>query len=115
LPASDCFPGASQGLENTVIILSQTLRIWLALSTMLDGFPDGYRSELDRAEDQLVVVFNWISLAMTVWCLCLGVVAGRRAIRKPFLYACALYAAVIFVSLLVDLFFRATLMDSRGG
>jgi hypothetical protein len=91
------------------------LRIWLGLSTMLDGFPDGYMSELDRAEDQLVVVFNWISLAMAVWSLCLGVAAGRREIRKQFLYACALYSAVIFVSLLIDLYFRATLMDSRGG
>jgi hypothetical protein len=98
-----------------VAILCLALAFWLSLNTMFDGFPDHYMSDLDAAEDQLVVIFNWISIAMAAWCVCLGVVAGRCEVRKPFLYACALYSAVIFVSLLIDLHFRATLMDSRGG
>jgi hypothetical protein len=91
------------------------LVVWLDLGIMLDGFPDGFMSDLDRAEHGLTVVFDRIGLAMVFWCMCLGVVAGRWDVRKLFLYACALYSAVIFVSLLIDLYFRATLMDSRGG
>jgi hypothetical protein len=41
--------------------------------------------------------------------------AGQWQVRKAFFYACAFYGAVIFVSLLLDLFFRATLFDGRGG
>ncbi len=98
-----------------VAILCLALAFWLSLGTMLDGFPDNYMSPLDSAEDRLVSVFNWISVAMTVWCTGLGIVAGRVEIRKPFFYAGVLYWAVIVVSLLIDLHFRATLMDSRGG
>jgi hypothetical protein len=98
-----------------VAVLCLALAFWLSLNTMLDGFPDHYMSTLDAAEDQLVGVFNWISVAMAAWCMGLGIVAGRVEIRKPFFYVGTFYVAVIVVSLLIDMYFRATLMDSRGG
>ena len=82
---------------------------------MLAGFPDGFLSELDRAEVQLVQIFNRISEAMGPWCIFVGIVAGRMQIRKPFFVSCALYCAAIAAALLIDLYFRNTLMDSRGG
>ncbi len=82
---------------------------------MLAGFPDGFLSELDRAEVQLVQIFNRISEVMGPWCIFAGIVAGRVRIRKPFFVSCALYCAAIAAALLIDLYFRNTLMDSTGG
>jgi hypothetical protein len=95
-------------------VLVLALFFWSSLSLALVGFPDRFMSDLDEAEVPLFGVFNWISLAMALWCICLGIAAGRWKIRKPFFYACAFYSAAGVVTLLIDLFCRATLIDGKG-
>ncbi len=96
-------------------VLAFALFFWLSLNFMLVGFPDRFMSELDTAEVQLVDIFNRISLVMALWCFGLGIAAGRWEIRKPFIFTCAVYAAVIIVSLAIDQYFRTHLMGSTGG
>ena len=98
-----------------VAVFAFVTAFWLSFATMLVGFPDSSFTELDRAELPLVSAFNWISLAVAAWCVCLGLAASRYRVRTAFFMTCALYAAVILASLLFDLFFRATLMDGKGG
>jgi uncharacterized membrane protein len=62
-------------------VLILALFFWLSLNIMLDGFPDGYISDLGRAEHRLIDIFDSISLAMAAWCVLLGVAAGRLNVR----------------------------------
>lgn len=98
-----------------VAVIALATALWLVVANMYVGFPDSSYTDLDRAELPLVSVFNWISIAVASWCICLGAATGQWQVRRAFFYTCALYAAVIFLSLLLDLFFRATLFDGRGG
>jgi hypothetical protein len=97
-----------------ILMFALTVHLYMK-SVFLLGFPDGFIAELDGAEATLVTVFNWITILMALWFIYLGIVAFRRDIRKRFFISCAIYSAVIAVSVAVDLYFRAHLTDSAGG
>src|SRR6185369_13286075 len=58
------------------------------------GFPDGFMSQLDRAEQQLAICLTWFSLAFGIGFLGLGAWSFRADVRKPLTYASILVLLV---------------------
>ena len=79
------------------------------------GFPDGFMSQLDRAEQQLAICLTWFSLAFGIGFLGLGAWSFRADVRKPLTYASILVLLVAAGSVALDLHFRSYMMDSAGG
>lgn len=82
--------------------------IWL-------GFPDGFMSRLDVAEQRLAICLIWFGLAMGIGFLSLGAWSFRSDVRKPLIYTSILVLLVAAGSVALDLYFRSYMMDSRGG
>ena len=82
---------------------------------MFFGFPDGFSSELDRAEHVLAKVFIWFCIAMAVVFSALGVLSFRIDIKRPLAYGCVLFLIVAAISAGIDMHFRSYMMDSAGG
>ncbi len=79
------------------------------------GFPDGFISELGRAQRKLAYIFIGVSFILSVWFIYLGMVALRKRIAKPLLAAVILYLVIIVAVLLLDYYFRLNLTGSGGG
>lgn len=79
------------------------------------GFPDGFVSELDRAERRLAVVVIVASLSMGSYLLRLGYLAARQAIGKRLLVALALYLLIWLAVLCLDHHARSYLPGGGGG
>jgi hypothetical protein len=78
------------------------------------GFPDGFISELGRAQRRLAYIFVGISLASGACFIYLGVTPQKR-IARPLAVVTALYALVIVAVLLIDGCYRSSLTGNTGG
>jgi hypothetical protein len=79
------------------------------------GFPDGFISELGRAQRRLAYIFTGISLALGGCFIYLGAVAPQKKIARSLAVVTALYSLVIIVVLLIDTYYRSSLTGSGGG
>jgi hypothetical protein len=82
---------------------------------MLAGFPDRFMSAQEAASVQLLIAFNWFSIATAFCFLLLAFFARKRDIARPFLYACAAFVAAVIVALTLETYFITHFMDSAGG
>jgi uncharacterized membrane protein len=79
------------------------------------GFWDGYASELAYAQKALATWFGWFSVAMALWFFYVAIIARRPEAGNRFRYGSVVYLTIVVVSLVIDQYFRAHLMDSAGG
>jgi asparagine N-glycosylation enzyme membrane subunit Stt3 len=79
------------------------------------GFPDGFISELGQAQRRLAYIFIVISVVLGAYFIYLGIAALQKKITRPLSVVVALYSLVIIAVLLVDMYYRSTLMGSGGG
>ena len=79
------------------------------------GFPDGFMSELDRAENQMAIWFCWFSVVLVA---ALTLLIGRSfaaGIARWLLVVVGLYVLAIGGVIGLDQHFRTYKMDSAGG
>ncbi|MBC8159972.1 MAG: hypothetical protein H7Z42_02030 [Roseiflexaceae bacterium] len=79
------------------------------------GFPDGFISELGRAERQLAFLFIGTSLMLGSYVVYLGSMASRKGIGKRVSVVGLLYVLFIMTLSLADYYFRVYLTGSGGG
>jgi hypothetical protein len=79
------------------------------------GFPDGFIAEREAAEEPLATYLGWFFVAMGVVFIGLGVLSYRTDVKRPAIYACVLIVLVAAACGALDLHYRSTMMDSRGG
>src|SRR5262245_45141445 len=91
-----------------VVALAVAFALWQYARSL--GFPDGFRSELQRAEQTLCNVFIGISLVAGVW---FAVLARRQsnsaATARKVLGSMLLYGLLLAVLVGVDLYLRHSL------
>jgi hypothetical protein len=75
------------------------------------GFPNGFISELARAQRRLAYIFIAISVIFSAWFVFLGIVAGRK---QALSVAVILYLVTLASIVLVDFYYRSNLMGSGG-
>jgi Kef-type K+ transport system membrane component KefB len=78
------------------------------------GFPDGFLTNLDRAEKTLFGFLIWASLAAGLWFIFLGCRAAKRNISKQLYTTVIAYTILVALVLGVDFYLRQRL-DSGGG
>ena len=79
------------------------------------GFPDGFISELGRAQRRLAYLFIGISLVLSAGFISMGVVALQKKIAKTLFVAIIFYLVTVISVLLVDSYYRSNLIGSGGG
>lgn len=80
------------------------------------GFPDGFISELQRAERNLAYIFISISIVLGLFFVYLGgATAAENGVGRKLTVAACLYLIFIAVLILADNFYRANLTGSGGG
>ena len=79
------------------------------------GFPDGFSSELGRAENTMAIGFCWFSLALAALTLGLFWRSFFAPIGRLLLVALGLYAVVTVGLVGLDMQFRTYMMDDAGG
>jgi hypothetical protein len=70
------------------------------------GFPDGFIAEREAAEEPLATYLGWFFVA---------ILSYRTDVKRPAIYACVLIVLVAAACGALDLHYRSTMMDSRGG
>lgn len=81
----------------------------------MQGFPDGFVSDLGAAEAQLAGLFQLASFFTLLWCLFLGVASFSADTRKHVLLTAMFYAAVIGVCIAIGFYYQAHLTGDGGG
>jgi hypothetical protein len=94
--------------------LASTVFVYMDYVRML-GFPDGFISELGRAERKLAYVFIGIGIVSGTYFIYLGWMAARKRIGKKLLAAVFVYLVSIIILSLIDYYYRLHLMGSTGG
>jgi hypothetical protein len=79
------------------------------------GFPDGFIAEREAAEEPLAIYLGWFFVAMGAVFIGLGVRSFRADVKSPVISACILIVLVAAACGALDLYYRSTMMDSRGG
>jgi hypothetical protein len=79
------------------------------------GFPDGFITELGRAQRNLAYIFIGISVASASCFIYLGALASRKSIGRKLSVAVALYILSIVIIYSIDYYYRLHLMDGTGG
>jgi amino acid permease len=79
------------------------------------GFPDGWRSELDRARIPLYKIFITLSIFCGAYLIYLGAKASDRQRGMRLLIVALLYLLIIAVTMLVDWHFSTYLRGGGGG
>jgi hypothetical protein len=97
-----------------VIALALSLLVYMNYVYML-GFPDGFITELGRAQRRLAYLFIAISMIFSAYFIYLGVVALQKRIARPLSVVVTLYSLVIVAVSLVDMYYRSSLTGSGGG
>jgi hypothetical protein len=82
---------------------------------MFAGFPDGFTSEQETANLQVLTVFNWFSIALAGWFAVLAILGLTRDIARPFLWGCAAFGTASVIALAIVSYVVTHLMDSAGG
>ena len=79
------------------------------------GFPDGFSSELGRAENAMAIGFCWASLALAALALGLFWRSFFAPIGRLLVVSLGLYAVVTVGLVVLDMHFRTYMMDDAGG
>ena len=79
------------------------------------GFPDGFVTELDSAEEKLAAGRRRESFALSVWSIYLGIEALHEQVRQRVLYTAVFYLIAIAAAIAIDTYFQAHLMGGGGG
>ncbi|MDX6696252.1 MAG: hypothetical protein QOF02_3855 [Blastocatellia bacterium] len=79
------------------------------------GFPDGFITELESAEQSLAYIFIGISAASASCFVYLGAVASRKSIGRKLSVAVALYILFIVIIYSIDYYYCLHLMNGVGG
>jgi H+/Cl- antiporter ClcA len=113
-------PGKTMKFKNIYPFALSILSFWAAVKlyftfVFLLGFPDGFIAEREAAEEPLAIYLGWFFVAMGVVFLWLGVRSHRADVKRPVIYACVLIVLVAAACGALDLHYRNTMMDSRGG
>jgi hypothetical protein len=96
------------------IILASSFIIYMDYIYML-GFPDGFITELARAERRLAYIFIGISVISASCFIYLGSAASRKRTGKKLSVVILLYLISVISISLVDYYYRLHLMDGSGG
>jgi hypothetical protein len=78
------------------------------------GFPDGFITELGYAQRRLAYTFIVSSVVTGSCFIFLGTMAPQKKISIPLSVATALYSVVIVTVLLVDVYYRSSLVAGGG-
>jgi cellulose synthase/poly-beta-1,6-N-acetylglucosamine synthase-like glycosyltransferase len=78
------------------------------------GFPDGFLSELARAQQMLFSFFVWISAVAGLWFFVLGWLAAKRNAARQLNATLVVYVLTVVVVFGVDIYLRQ-ILDSGGG
>jgi hypothetical protein len=113
-------PTRSMRATRIFAYLAGCLAFALSLLVYMDyiyhlGFPDGFITELGRAERQLAYIFIGVSVILGSCFIYLGWVASRKRVCKKLSAAIVLYLVSIISLSLMDYYYRLHLMDSAGG
>jgi hypothetical protein len=98
----------------SAVTLIASLLIYLQYSHM-QGFPDGYITELGRAQRQLGHVLIGISLALGAYFTYLGILASRKRITYQLGIAAVLYFIVVITAAILNQYYQLNLPGSGGG
>ncbi|BAU14704.1 hypothetical protein LEP3755_52550 [Leptolyngbya sp. NIES-3755] len=79
------------------------------------GFPDGFITELGRAQRELAYRFIGISAGLGTYFIYLGAIAARRSIQKKLAIAVFLYVICAIAISMIDYYYRLNLPNSTGG
>lgn len=79
------------------------------------GFPDGYLTELDRAERRLFSVYILVNIIAGLYCLYLGRIASEKRVGKRLLVVTLLYVILTAVIFVVDDYYILNLDNGIGG
>lgn len=96
------------------VALASSFLVYLEYIYML-GFPDGFISELDRAERQLAYVYIVGNVILSSYFIYLGWVAPRKEISKKLFVAIFLYLIFLLSIYFVDYYCRLHFTGSTGG
>jgi hypothetical protein len=80
----------------------------------MQGFPDGFVSDLGAAEGQLASLFQLASFFTLLWCMFLGVASFSVNTRKHVLLTAVFYAAVIGACIAIDFYYQVHLTGDGG-
>ena len=105
---SPVYPFALAFLCLALVVYSELQYVYM------QGFPDGFVSELGAAERELALRFQLISLFLFAWFMYLGVASISIDTRKRVLFTAVLYAAVIGAVIAIDLYYQAHLVGGGG-
>lgn len=94
------------------VTLALSLLVYFSFVYQL-GFPDGFISELARAQRRLAYIFIGISLLFSAGFMYLGMVTLRKQMTKLLAVAVLLYVVVIVCVLMLNYYLNLT--GSGGG
>ncbi len=96
-------------------LLGLALTVYTELQYVyMQGFPDGFVSELGAAERELALRFQLLSLPLFVWFMYLGLASFSIDTRKRVLFSAILYAAVIGAAIAIDVYYQGHLVGGGG-
>jgi hypothetical protein len=105
---------SSNGRIAAFVMLGIAFAVAAALQYQLSwlGFPDGFRSELERAERVLYIVFGGLSVAASLWFGWLGV---RNAAGAPLYRSIFGYVLLLAVLIALDVYLQHRLATAGIG
>ena len=96
------------------VALASSLLAYLDYVYML-GFPDGFVTELGRAERRLAYAFIGVSVVLAACFIYLGASASRKAVGRKLFAAVVLYLMSVAGAFLIDYYCRSRLDNGAGG
>jgi hypothetical protein len=112
-------PAPSPKLDR--ILAYTTAALTLTLSTLLHhhqrllGFPDGFLTDLDRAQKPLFTLFITLNISIALWLIFFGSIAPRQNIRKKLSLTLIIHGLIALLFLLTNLYLTQHLRNSNIG
>jgi hypothetical protein len=79
------------------------------------GFPDGFLTEVNRAEKVLFGLFVGVSVLMSLWFVSLGWLASKRNVSRQLYTTLIFYSLIVVVVFGTDVYLRQRLGGGGGG
>ena len=89
--------------------------VFVYLEVRLMGFPDGFLTELDKAEKILAYVFILINFPTSFWFGFLSWIALQQKVRTKLCITIFLYGVLVVLLFVIDSYLRKHLESGRGG
>jgi hypothetical protein len=96
-------------------LVAFALSVYAYFERRFMGFPDGFLTELDRAERVLFDIFIWASILAGSWFFFLGWSVPREPEGKKLLVTIFFYIFFIVIFIIIDVYFHRHFVSGGGG